>query len=129
MPLLFPCRSTYYQVLPMCLPEAGATIDIGLTAATEYAYIFTTPYGKSYTGTITTDAEGKAEFAFTDVSRDMLNPWIKLFQLTFYPVSDATPFCNPAPFTICGVQYDNIGIRFIEAEGMSAVIGCQCEEI
>lgn len=129
MPLLFPCRSTFYQVLPMCLPEAGATIDVGLTPDTPYSYIFSTPYGKSYAGAIMTDAEGKADFTFADVPRDMLNPWIKLFQLTFYPAYTATPFCNPVSFTVCGVQYDNIAIKFIEAEGVPAIIGCQCEEI
>lgn len=129
MPLLFPCHSTYYAVVPMCFPETGITVDVNLQPNTDYLYMFTTPYGKTYADSITTDAEGKVILTLDQVPRDMLNPWLRLFQLSFYPVVDDVHACDPTTFTMCGSTYDTIAIRFIEGEGLPAIIGCQCEEV
>jgi hypothetical protein len=115
--------------VPACFND-GITVDIGLTPNTDYTYILTTPYNKHYAGTITTDVDGKAILTFSEVPSELFNPWIRLFQLSFYAVltSGSQP-CSAQDFTICDVIYNNIAIKFIEATGLPAIIGCQCEEV
>lgn len=124
----FPCVSTYHTVVPACFTE-GIRVDIGLPASSTFRYVLTTPYNKVYAGEVTTDAQGEAVMMFEDVPPELLNPWIQLFQLAFYVITDGVPNCNPQTFTICDVVYNNIALKFIEATGLPAVIGCQCEEV
>lgn len=129
MPLLFPCRNALYAILPWCLPEPGVQVNIGLTTLSTYRYMLLTPYGKVYSAQITTGADGGFLFDFGAAPRDMLNPWLKLFQLTFYLVGESGNLaCEPATFELCGQTYDTIVIRFVDSDELPAVIGCGCSE-
>lgn len=129
--LQYPCRTTYYTVLPACSESPIIQIDIGLTPLTEYQYVLTTPFGKTYQAVIGTNVQGTGVITLADLNlpEGLLNPWLKLFQLTFYTIG-AVPPCDPVTFTICDVVYDNIAIKFVEKSGASLpIIGCQCAEV
>lgn len=113
------CSTAFHDYLVSC--EDAILINTQLTPSTDYQWVITDKFGNQYSGTGTTDAEGRLSVEVEDLPAGLLNPYGGAFTLWVQNTD-----CQRVPLKMAR-NYDEIVFDVKPGSRIKDELGCPFE--